>query len=108
MTEKKTQHIPPENRLQRMADLISASTEGIAVLDTEGVVVFANPAAETLLGKKPGGAVGCYLGYPSADGAHSEIAIKRGEADILQVEMRSTETSWEDKPAFVVNLHDVT
>ncbi len=91
-----------------MAELISASTEGIAVLDTEGVVVFANPAAESLLGKTPGGAVGCYLGYPSADGTPSEITIRRGKADLFQVEMRSTQTSWEDKPAFVVNLHDVT
>jgi PAS domain S-box-containing protein len=108
MTGKKTHHLPSENRLQRMAELISASIEGIAVLDTEGVVVFANPAAETLLGKTPGGAAGCYLGYPSADGTPSEITIRRGEADLLQVEMRSTQTFWEDKPAFVVNLHDVT
>ena len=64
-----------------MADLVRASTEGIAVLNTDGVLVFANPAADALLGKPPGGALGYHLGYPSTDGKPSEITIRRGESD---------------------------
>ena len=80
-----------------MADLVRASIEGIAVLNTKGVVVFANPAAEALLGKPSGGALGYCLGYPSTDDKPSEINNRRGESDHVLVEMRVTESSWEDK-----------
>jgi two-component system, cell cycle sensor histidine kinase and response regulator CckA len=93
---------------QQMADLVRASIEGIAVLDTQGVVVFANPAAEAMLGKQSGGAIGYQFGYPSADGKPSEIILRPGKSDMAIVEMRAAETSWEGKPAFVINLHDIT
>ena len=48
-----------------MEELVRVSVDGILVLDDEGVVKFANPAAESMLGKEPGGAVGYHLGYPS-------------------------------------------
>ncbi len=93
---------------QQMTDLVRTSIDAIVVLDTEGDVVFANPAAEALLGKPPGGATGYHLGCPVADGQPFEITFRRKVSDTAIVEMQAVETVWEGKRVFVVNLHDIT
>jgi PAS domain S-box-containing protein len=93
---------------RQMTDLVRASMDAIVVLDTEGVVVFANPAAEALLGKAPGGAAGYHLGCPVADSQPFEVTFRRDQSDPAIVEMHAVETVWDGQPAFVVNLHDIT
>ena len=109
VTEELADRVNFENNRQQTLDLVRFSAEGIVVLDSEGMVLFANPAAEGFLGKKAGGAaVGHHLGYPAADGETVVITCKKGNSDPAIVEMHAAEISWEGSPAFVVNLHDVT
>ena len=90
------------------ADLVRSAAEGTVVVDGEGVVLFANPAAETLLGKAPGGAMGFPLGYPAAGEEPTVITLRRPGLDAASVEMRAAEISWDGGTAYVVNLHDIT
>ncbi len=99
---------PPRGLTSQVADLVRNAVEGTVVVDGEGVVLFANPAAETLLGKTPGGAMGVTLGYPSIGDEPTVITLRRPGMDAATVEMRSAETAWDGTTAFVVNLHDIT
>ncbi len=101
-------HTKPPTDQPDPADLVRLSADGIVVVDPDGVVRFANPAAEALLGRGSGGAIGLELGYPAA-GDEATIINLPGTGDQRAiVEMRAAETTWDDRPAFVVNLRDVT
>ena len=97
-----------EKGMKQMIDLVRLSLDGIVVVDVTGVVVFANPAAEALMGMATGEAPGYHLGYPAAGSEPTEITLRQGTSDPAIVEMRAQDTLWEGKPAFVVNLRDVT
>ena len=107
VTENVRHRIQSEQNQQQIADLVKVSIEGIVVLDGNGVVIFANPAADAMLGKPSGGTIGYPLGYPAVENEPYEITISREDSFTI-IEMRTAETIWEGKPAFVVNLHDVT
>ncbi len=92
----------------QMANLVRNVSEGIVVVDSDGVVLFANPAAETLLRRAPGDAFGFNLGYPLAGDEPTIITLRPPGTDAAIIEMRAAETPWDDGTAFVVNLHDIT
>ena len=77
------------------------------VIDREGVVVFANPAADRLLGREVRALDGTRLGFPLVPG-------ESGEIDVVAVptartgEMRVIAVDWEGKPAALASLRDVT
>lgn len=95
------------------AVLVRESADGIAVLDGDGVVVFANPEAERLLGGhhasgESEGAVGRCIGFPAVGDSPTLLQLRSAENEELYVEMRAVETEWNGKRAFVVNLRNVT
>jgi len=92
----------------RMGDLVRFSPDGIAVTDRNGVVLFANPAAEALLDRGSGGAVGRHLGVPVEGSESAVVTLSRAATGTATVELRFAEITWEGEPAFVVNLHDIT
>lgn len=108
VTEEVNQSNCTEQKASQIADLVRNSSEGIVVVDAEGLVLFANPAAEALLGRRSAGAVGYHLGYPAAGGEPSVVTFPRSKGEATVVEMRAMETRWEGELAFVVNLHDIT
>ncbi len=83
--------------------------DGILVVDEEGRVHFANPAAETLLGWPADRLLAYPFGLPLG-GASDNIAeldlVRRGEP--IVVEMHIGPMSWEGRDAFVVTLRDIT
>ena len=48
--------------------MIRENVDGMLVIDREGVVVFANPAAERLLGRAAQALEGTRLGFPLVPG----------------------------------------
>jgi len=108
VTEETLSERHRESQLLQMADLVRDSIEGIVVLDARGIVLFANPAADAILGRPSQGAAGYSLGYPAVGGEPTTITVRRDDGQFAVVEMRAIETLWQGEPAFVVNLHDVT
>lgn len=90
-----------------LQNLIAASPDGTLVVDTDGVVLFANPAAARLFGRRDS-LVGMAFGYPMVSGETTDIDIPRRSGDRAVAEMRVTETHWAGRHAFVVALRDVT
>jgi PAS domain-containing protein len=82
------------------------SVDGLLVIDSEGIVRFANPAAVSLFSGRTKELTGFHLGSPAIDEA-VEIALAGGDG-LRHVEMRSTEIAWEGRPATLAALRDIT
>ena len=88
--------------------IVEKTSEGILVVDSEYKVLYANPAAESLLGRPRGQLVGQHLGLRVFPGQSTEIRGKRltGETGILELRVESTD--WNENPANLLMLRDIT
>ena len=93
-----------EDRLQR---LIASSADGIIITDTDGIVVFANPAAEDLFNRRRSILIGSPLGLP-VDGSRSELELNRPDGRAVTAEMRVVPVEWLGAPAFLATFRDIT
>ncbi|HEX6715321.1 MAG TPA: diguanylate cyclase [Thermoleophilaceae bacterium] len=89
--------------------LIAQLSDGILVVDGDGCVLFANPAAERLLGRPTAELVGGSIAFPmSAGGPPAELDVVASDGSERIAEMQVAEVEWEDRLAFVASLRDVT
>jgi signal transduction histidine kinase/CheY-like chemotaxis protein len=101
----------PEFDAMKAADfrfLVERNADGIVVVDEEGVVLFANPAAEDAFGRPAAELVGTAIGVPIAAGETTEIAILRPGGGQVEVEMRVVHTRWQARSALLVSLRDIS
>ncbi len=80
--------------------------DAILVVDGDGVVRFANPAARELLGARV--APGRPFGMPVSSDATQELVVPLPSGARATVEMRVGDSSWDGKLARVVTLRDVS
>jgi signal transduction histidine kinase len=92
---------------QSLRTVIRENVDGMLVIDRAGVVVFANPAAERLLGRAAQTLEGTRLGLPLVPGESSEVDIVAGPTP-RTAEMRAVAIDWEGQPAALASLRDVT
>ncbi len=87
--------------------LVDKNADGIIVVDADGIVLFANPAAEQIFGRPAGQLVGSPIGIPLVASDTSEITILRpgGQTD---VEIRIVDTTWNQRPALLASLRDIS
>ncbi|HLI75029.1 MAG TPA: GGDEF domain-containing protein [Acidimicrobiales bacterium] len=83
--------------------VVEASTDGIVVVNREGVVVFANAAAAAMLGDTPTQLIGKQASFPMAS-----TATRRADHEVFRAELRVLSTDWEGQPAVLALLRDVT
>lgn len=88
--------------------VVSSLDDGLLVLDADGVVRFANPAACLLFGLESDQLIGVEFGHPVQRGLISEVDILGGREDPGVAQMRITATRWAGSDAFVAALRDVT
>jgi signal transduction histidine kinase/CheY-like chemotaxis protein len=88
--------------------LVEKNADGIIVVDEEGIVLFANPAAEEIFGRPTHSLIGSSIGLPFLTGETTEIAIHRPGGDQVDTEIRVVETTWNHKRARLASLRDVS
>lgn len=88
--------------------IVEKTSEGILVVDPTNVVLYANPAAESLLGLFRDQLVGQRLAMRLLPGHTTEVKGRRftGESGILELRVESTD--WNEKPAKLLMLRDIT
>ena len=93
--------------LSKLDLILDTITDGILVVDTQGVVLYANQAAETLLER--GSIIGKSLAIPiHADkNTYQDINLIR-PTGLAWAEMRSAQLEWDGQPAYVIGLRDIT
>lgn len=81
-------------------------SDALVVRDPEGIVRFANPAAEELLRTS----IGALLGQPFPYHVEDTGVLSLGDPgdDAKTAEVRVVDTEWEGRPATLVALRDIT
>ena len=88
--------------------IVDRLADGIVVVSAQGLIRFANPAAERLFGRPTEELVGQEFGYPLSSTDATEIEIVRRDGRLIVSELRVVEATWEDETAMLVSLRDVT
>ncbi|MFT5239084.1 MAG: two-component system cell cycle sensor histidine kinase/response regulator CckA [Kiritimatiellia bacterium] len=88
--------------------LVEQSMEGVLVLDPEGTVLYANPAAAVLLQTHLDLLVGQAFDYHIDLGREVQIETERADGGRSLIEALYSETEWHGKGARLVTLRDVT
>jgi|GEM_PF-1242285 len=87
--------------------IIANNADGILIMDHEGHLLFANPAAERIFGISSEELVGHGFGFPVIAGESTEIDIFSKTGSKI-VEMRVVEIDWDGRMAFLASLRDIT
>ncbi|MEO3427331.1 ATP-binding protein [Pelagibius sp. CAU 1746] len=92
----------------RFEALVQDSCDAMLVLDQDGHVAFANPAAARLFNCDPVSLLGRHPGIPIDRGNTMEIVIGRSRASDTVVDLRITRTIWNGQPAVLATLRDIS
>lgn len=87
--------------------ILEASADAIIVVDSAGVLRYANPAASRLFGRDLQALRGTGFGFPTAPGRTEIDVLPPGEAPRV-AEMHVTALSWDGDDASLAILRDVT
>jgi len=88
--------------------IVNKSPNGIIVVNSDGIVRFVNPTAESLFGRKAEELLGSMFGFPVVADENTELdVILEGERKGI-AEMRVAETNWQGESAYLASLFDVT
>ena len=94
-----------QGQLQAILDAIA---DGVVVIDHDGLICFANPAAGELLQRPKHDLLGTPFGFPTRAGESIEINLEQTGAFPRAAEMRVAEVPWDGGTAFLASLRDVT
>jgi signal transduction histidine kinase/DNA-binding response OmpR family regulator len=88
--------------------LVERNADGILVVDEDGIVLFANPAAEQIFGRSHRALIGTPIGVPVTAGETAQIAVRKPDGSQLEAEVRVVETVWAHRPARLASLRDIS
>jgi signal transduction histidine kinase len=92
----------------RFFNIIGKNADSILIVDKNGVVNFANPAAEELFGRLEKDYLGKPFGFPLSHGKASEIEIPSQKGQSKTGEMQVVDIEWQNMPAYLVTVRDIT
>ncbi len=88
--------------------IIESNADAILVVGRDGIIHFANPAAEALFGRSVSGLMGMDIGFPMTGHGSSDVKILRPAGGWADAAMRSVEIDWEGRRCFLTSLNDIT
>ena len=91
-----------------LSTIINTNADALLIVDQNGEVRFANPAAEILFDKKVEELVGNPFGFPVVTGDMTELEILLEDGTKVVAEMRIAEINWECQKAYLVSLRDIS
>jgi diguanylate cyclase (GGDEF)-like protein len=83
--------------------VVDNSTDGVIVVNRDGIVVFANAAAAQMLGTTRSQLVGKAASFPVVS-----TTSRRPDHEVFLADMRMLSTDWDDEPAVLALMRDVT
>ena len=92
----------------RLRSIVERMADGVVIIGLDGVIRFANPAAEALFGRSAADLEGTSFGFPAVAGETAEIQVVRPAGISVAAELRVVDMDWEGEPARLVSLRDVT
>jgi signal transduction histidine kinase len=92
----------------RFHEIVAVIADAVVVVDREGIIRFANPAAGELLGSAVDELIGREFGFPAIVDEATEIELVAKGREPVVVEMRAVEISWGGEPATLASIRDIT
>ena len=96
-----------EKNRAALRDIVEASADVILILDHSGAVRFVNSGAEKMYGLSAADLAGQAGGFLMQPGT-VEIDIPLPGGAVRTAEVRTVEIEWDEEPASLILLHDVT
>ncbi len=93
---------------KRLWSIIEHTSDGVVIVSANDKVVFANPAAEILLGSLADDLLSKPFRFDLITDETTELEIINNGGQIVTVEMRATPIQWEGQFAFLASLRDIT
>ncbi len=94
-----------EGRLRRT---VEGSADGVVVVADGGDVLYANPAAEQMLGRTAEELARFPSDLPLSVDQATEISVMEQDGSVVVVEIRATRTTWDGRDALLASLRDIT
>ncbi len=88
--------------------LIEKNTDGIVLVDKSGMIRFANPAAERLLGAPPEELMGSAFGFPVSGKNPVEIELIRKGSTSKIAELSAAMVEMNNQRLYLASLRDIT
>ena len=92
----------------RFEKLVDQNADGMVLVNSEGIVVFANPAMQSLTGIDPSELMGAPFGFPLLSGKTAEIDFYHKQKGPLVAEMRVVELEWKGDMVYLAALRDIS
>lgn len=92
----------------RFRKIIEKNPDAILIVDKDGEIKFANPAAEGMFRLTMGELMSRVFGFPIVVGEHTEISIVRRDEGENYGEMRTIDIDWDDMDTFLTSIRDIT
>lgn len=92
----------------RFHSLIDRSSDGILIVDNEGIIQYVNPAAEAIFGRNGKELIDKKFEFSIEPGETKMIDIARGEDEKGKAEMRVMQTELRGSIFYIVDLKDMT
>jgi PAS domain-containing protein len=92
----------------RFRMIVDESPGGIVIVNRDGLIQYANPAARRLLGATGNGLAGRSFPYPIDPGKSARIQASRPDGTQVAARMRVVRTMWEGRPAFLACVHELS
>ncbi len=95
--------------LTRLQNIIASIPDGIVIMDPAAKTVrCVNPAAEALIGRDAKALLGQTFPHPLPNARFGEFKISARDGRERTLETRAAEIEWEDAPASLIAIRDVT
>jgi diguanylate cyclase (GGDEF)-like protein/PAS domain S-box-containing protein len=91
-----------------LRSVLERESDGIIVMDHSARILFANAAAQTMMGRRMEELSGVEFAFPVVSGESAEITLMRPDGSLILAEMRASETEWYKIPSLVLAIRDVT
>lgn len=90
------------------SSMIVTITDGLLIVDQEGIIQFVNPAAREMFKRQEGELLQQPFGIPFVADQATEITLTPLDGSMVVAEMRVSPIHWQKGKAFLVSLRDIT
>ncbi|AIE73387.1 MULTISPECIES: EAL domain-containing protein [unclassified Synechocystis] len=90
------------------SSMIVTITDGLLIVDQEGIIQFVNPAAKEMFKRREHELLQQPFGIPFVANQVTEITLTPPDGSLVVAEMRVSSIHWQKGKAFLVSLRDIT
>jgi len=88
--------------------MINKIADGVLILNRDGIVLFANSAAENLFNLPHEELLDLHFGIPNSAKEICEIYLPQKDGSYITVEMRTEQIEWQDQSVYLASLRNIS